>query len=83
MKYFRDTQPTSLYEAAIGPKKKTYYVDRFEVFDENGPGLHPSWNWAAFFFTGFWALYRKLYGWFAIWILVFAALGFLNIILNP
>lgn len=80
MKDFPDTQPTSLYEAAIGPKRKLYYVDRFEIFDENGPGLHPSWNWAAFFFTGFWALYRKLYSWFAIWIFVFAALGFLNII---
>jgi hypothetical protein len=80
MKDFSDTQPTSLYEAAIGTRNQPYYLDKFETFDENGPGLHPSWNWAAFFFTGFWALYRKLYGWFLGWICIFSFLGVMNIV---
>jgi len=78
MKDFSDTQPTNLYEAAIGTKNQTYYLDKFETFDEKGGGLHPSWNWAAFFFTGFWALYRKLYGWFLGWICIFGFLGVMN-----
>ena len=78
MKDFSDTQPTNLYETAIGKKNQTYYLDKFETFDEKGAGLHPSWNWAAFFFTGFWALYRKLYGWFLGWICIFGFLGVMN-----
>ncbi len=80
MKDFSDTQPTNLYEAAIGTRNRPYYLDKFETFDEHGPGLHPSWNWAAFFFTGFWALYRKLYGWFVGWICMFGFLGVMNIV---
>ncbi len=74
MKDFSDTKPmaTNFYEAAIGERNQSYYLSKFENFDTQGPGLHASWNWAAFFFTGFWALYRKMYGWFFAWIL-FAA----------
>ena len=55
------------YRAAIGEKNLDYYLNKFRAFDEKGPGLHASWNWAAFLFTGFWALYRKMYGWFFAW----------------
>ena len=64
---FVDTKPTGLYEAAIGEKNQDYYVTKFEDFDHRGTGLMASWNWAAFFLTGFWALYRKMYGWFFAW----------------
>lgn len=64
---FTDTKPAGLYEPAIGEKNQDYYVAKFEDFDQQGPGLHASWNWAAFFFSGFWALYRKMYGWFFAW----------------
>lgn len=66
-KDFSDTKPMGLYEAAIGERNQNYYINKFEDFDDKGPGLHASWNWAAFFFTGFWALYRKMYGWFFAW----------------
>ena len=55
------------YEAAIGQKNLDYYLNKFHIFDEKGLGLHASWNWAAFFGGGFWALYRKMYVWFFAW----------------
>lgn len=67
MKDFSDTEPTGFYEAAIGEKNQIYYLDKFEHFDQQGPGLKMSWNWAAFLGGGAWALYRKMYGWFAAW----------------
>ncbi len=54
----------NLYEAVLGEKNRIYYLTKFEVFDQQGPGLEASWNWPAFFFGGLWALYRKMYGWF-------------------
>ena len=67
MTEFTDTKPMGLYEAAIGEKNQGHYVAKFEDFDRRGPGLHASWNWAAFFFMGAWALYRKMYVWFFAW----------------
>lgn len=67
MTEFSDAKPMGLYEAAIGEKNQGYYVAKFEDFDRRGPGLHASWNWAAFFFMGAWALYRKMYVWFFAW----------------
>jgi Protein of unknown function (DUF2628) len=64
---FANTTLLGLYENALGQKNQSYYLEKFEDFDEQGPGLKLSWNWAAFFFTGFWALYRKMYGWFFAW----------------
>ncbi len=55
---------TALYEAAIGEKNTTYYLAKFEQFDQQGTGLKPGWNWPAFVLGGTWALYRKMYGWF-------------------
>ena len=65
---FNRNQHVDFYETAIGEKNLDYYIGKFHAFDEKGAGLHASWNWAAFFFTGFWALYRKLYGWFVAWV---------------
>lgn len=53
-----------LYEAIIGEKNTIYYQTKFEKFEKKEPDLKASWNWSAFFFGGVWALYRKMYGWF-------------------
>ena len=58
---------TDLYKAAIGQRNQDYYVTKFEDFDQHGAGMTVSWNWAAFLFTGVWALYRRMYGWFLLW----------------
>ena len=58
---------TDLYQAAIGQRNQDYYVTKFEDFDQHGEGMKVSWNWAAFLFTGVWALYRRMYGWFLMW----------------
>jgi hypothetical protein len=56
-----------LYLTAIGDKNQEYYITIFEEFDDQGDGLKVSWNWSAFLFTGVWALYRRMYGWFVMW----------------
>ena len=48
------------YEAILGEKNRIYYQTKFDKFDKNGGGIITSWNWAALFFTGTWALYRKM-----------------------
>lgn len=68
----------SPYEAILGEKNRLYYLTKFKAFDRQTPGLKASWNWAAFFFTGIWALYRKMYGlFFACWGIAIIS-GFLN-----
>ena len=58
----------NLYEAILGEKNLTYYLTKFESFDQQGPGLKASWNWPVLFVGQIWALYRKMYGWFfALW----------------
>ena len=57
-----------LQEAVLGTKNAVYYLERFARIALRGGGLIHSWNWAAFFFTGLWALYRKLYGWFFVFL---------------
>ena len=60
-----------LYREFLGDKSLDYYLKRFEQFDQKAPGLNANWNWFAFIFGGFWALYRKMYGWFfAYWAIV-------------
>ncbi|PKN18041.1 MAG: hypothetical protein CVU71_10985 [Deltaproteobacteria bacterium HGW-Deltaproteobacteria-6] len=54
----------SLYEAILGGKNCIYYLTKFKDFDWQPADLKESWNWAAFFGGGIWALYRKMYGWF-------------------
>jgi hypothetical protein len=71
------TKSIGLYEAAIGEKSQAYYIAVFDRLDQGAYGLNPSWNWAAFLFAGYWALYRKLYGWFFACIAVVAMAGLL------
>jgi hypothetical protein len=54
----------NLYEATLGERNRIYYLTKFEQYDQKRSGLRASWNWSAFFFSYFWALYRKMYGWF-------------------
>lgn len=54
-------QRSELYGAFVGKNKRDYYLERFLSFDDRGGGLIPSWNFAAFFVSGLWALYRKMY----------------------
>lgn len=44
----------------IGHRTQSYYLKRFEQFDEQGY-LSPKWHWAGFFITLPWLLYRKRY----------------------
>lgn len=37
----------------------TYYMNKYE--DMKMKGKRASWNWSAFIFSGYWALYRKMY----------------------
>ena len=67
--------PLGLYETAIGKNRLAYYLEKFLAFDKKGDGLHAGWNWSAFAFTGFWALYRRMYGWFFIWWIATTAVG--------
>ena len=60
-----------LYKVCIGDKRAAYYLEKFEVFDRKGSGLHASWNWAALLVSVAWPLYRKMYGWFFIFFVIF------------
>lgn len=40
-------------------KNATYYVEKFKVMDEKKTTI--SWNWASFFFSAYWFMYRKMY----------------------
>jgi putative membrane protein len=51
---------TQLDKWFIGSRSQTYYLKRFQEFDAKGK-LYPRWNWAAFFGTFGWLLYRKRY----------------------
>lgn len=54
--------------AFIGPKNLDYYA---KVFRKHSTTENfASWNWASFLFTPFWTLYRKLYVWFVVYIIV-------------
>ncbi|WP_395702336.1 DUF2628 domain-containing protein [Aquabacterium sp.] len=47
------------YRAVIGHQGQAHYLRRFQRFDA-GQG-RASWHWPAFFVTGFWLLYRKMW----------------------
>ncbi len=70
-----------LYIAVIGEKNTDYYLAQFENFDKRQDDKL-SWNWSAFLFTGFWALYRKMYGWFFVyWGIVSISKLFENVVI--
>lgn len=47
------------FEVYVGPKKTSYYLDRFMDYQDNQSFL--KWNWSAFLCGFYWLLYRKLY----------------------
>lgn len=52
-------------------KKADYYKAQFRKFNVRGVETFvPTWNWCAFLFTFWWMLYRKLYLWAFVWILL-------------
>jgi hypothetical protein len=49
-------------------KNAEYYRMKFRKFNIRGvEAFAPTWNWAAFLFTFWWMLYRKLYLWAFLW----------------
>ena len=48
----------ALVSVAIGPRNREFYERYLAAAGER---FRPSWNWPAFFVTGFWLLYRKLW----------------------
>lgn len=56
------------YEAAVGFKNAGFYLPKFAGFDATGGGV--SWNWPAFFISFYWLLYRKMWGWSALYFLL-------------
>jgi Tfp pilus assembly major pilin PilA len=44
-------------------KNTDKYLRKFSKFTENGNTFTATWHWPAFFFTFWWTLYRKMYGW--------------------
>ncbi|MHB1201348.1 MAG: DUF2628 domain-containing protein [Polaromonas sp.] len=67
-----------LYEAFVGEQRHDRYLEIFQRFDARPTKMRVGWNWAAFFFTGFWALHRKMYGWFFVLWAVVAISGALD-----
>ena len=59
----------ALYRAAVGPSKADFYAPKFQRFDEPGASK-VSWNWPAFFVSFIWFLYRRMYGYWAIYCLL-------------
>ena len=53
------------YAAFIGPNATTY-LPLFRKYAVNPNGFNAGWNWAAFFFSFWWYLYRKMYLWAAV-----------------
>lgn len=54
-----------LWRAAIGPRNTGYYLPRFAALHAEGRAAR--WHWPAFFITFYWLLYRKLWGWAALY----------------
>jgi|UniRef100_UPI0035B0966E cell division protein FtsN len=51
-----------LYRAAIGERSQDYYLRHFARFDGEGKA-GTSWNWAAYWTTFNWLVYRRMWGW--------------------
>ncbi len=50
------------YAAFLGPKAE-HYLPIFQKQDAVAGAFRASWSWAAFSFTFWWFLYRKMYLW--------------------
>ncbi len=49
--------------AAFIDKNVHKFLPKFNGYGVNPTTFHPGWNWAAFFFSFWWFLYRKMYLW--------------------
>lgn len=65
-----------IYETLIKYNHK-YYISIFDKLKQSGS--QTSWNWAAFIFSGYWCIYRKMYSIGALIFIVFTFLSILNI----
>jgi len=75
-----------LYDSYVGPRNTAWYASRFEQFRSGGSAV--GWHWPAFFVTGLWLLYRKMWllalgYWIGLPILVGIISGLLATIINP
>ncbi len=55
--------------------KAEYYLPKFQTFKLSHK--QTSWNWCAFFFSAYWFIYRKMYGYAAILIGTHCLLNFM------
>lgn len=66
-----ETDREEFYKAAIGPAGLAFYLKSFGLHNRGKIAKRePEWNWPAFFITGPWLLYRKLYAHFFIYVFV-------------
>lgn len=64
---FQQAGPHSVEDYAAFVGKRVYtYVPKFGLYSARPATFHPGWNWAAFLFTFWWFLYRKMYMWAAV-----------------
>ena len=62
------SESDDLTRAFLGPKNTGYYLQKFEQIER---GSSISWHWPAFFITLIWLGYRKMWGWFFAYWLIF------------
>jgi type II secretory pathway pseudopilin PulG len=60
------------WRAVIGPKNADYYLPKFAAAES---GDYYRWHWPAFFVTGYWLLYRKMWGWSLMYLIVIPIVG--------
>ncbi len=58
-----------LYSAFLGPKNAGYYQAAFEKIRAGGGSM--GWHWPACLITWFWLAYRKMWGWFFMYWLLY------------
>jgi len=72
-------------EADLGSfigKNSNWYLKKFKSFTQNGKDIFAvTWHWPAFSVPVFWMLYRKLYGW-AVLALVLGLIPYVGIIFH-
>ena len=69
------------WKAFIGPRNQDYYLGEFAKIHAAGGGIQASWHWPAFFVTGYWLLYRKMWGWaFVYFLFTLGAEGLVSLV---
>ena len=70
-----------MFVAFIG-KNAQYYMQKFSIFGSLGGDFAVSWNWAGFFVPQLWFLYRKMYLFGIILLLVSICFPFIGWLLS-